>query len=318
MSRLAVTKESLYKQGRFCIIESNSDMSIKGIQDDIEYDLVIDRHFEEYESLNYTEGLFILSYDDVGNPSSTILDGSTTPLIVKTPKWETPEYLWGTVGVGTINGIELLYTLYNSEYHYEVIGAYSDLEGTVPISNFNMLETSVLETWFSTDTNYLSHVLCIKYNNTEPIMSVRVKASIKPEKLKIIVNLNNNWEITTSALKNEHSISLPKNDYIILNSFSNYNIDNSTSTMTITFENATAGENLELYVMNRGETNWDYPTLTFNNNSEPFKTVSTDWYTYTQTLIEGTNTLTITYQKDGSVSKKIDRAFLAIPSKWMS
>ena len=130
------------------------------------------------------------------------------------------------------------------------------------------------------------------------------------------VNLNSQWR-KSSNVSNPNSTLYDG----VYESYSNYNVHNSTATMTITISGYTT---FTLYVRSNAESTYDYVTVSQLDNSSSNKystsgkqTSGTSLSSYTAVTFSGigggTHTITIKYRKDGSVSNGTDRGYVLIP-----
>lgn len=158
------------------------------------------------------------------------------------------------------------------------------------------------------------------------------KKDSKPEvKGRYSVNLNDNWQLST-RISNPDS-SLYEGVY---ESFSNYNVNNGTATMTITLVDI---DSFTLYIRSYAETYYDYVMVSqldveINGNTSyqynaavkahtrTIQNSGTDFYSYTPVTYEniggGEHTITIVYRKDSSGNSYDDRGYVLIDKNYTS
>ena len=143
------------------------------------------------------------------------------------------------------------------------------------------------------------------------------------------VDLNNNWQLSTN-------ISNPDSSKYegVYESFSNYNVNNDTATMTITLNNL---DEFTIYIRSYAETYYDYIMVSqldveINGNTSYQYTAAvkahtrttqnsgTDFYSYTPVTYEniggGEHTITIVYRKDSSTNYYDDRGYVLIDKNY--
>ena len=139
------------------------------------------------------------------------------------------------------------------------------------------------------------------------------------------VNLNSQWQLSTSKANPDSSLYEG-----VYESFSNYNVNSGTATMTITISGY---KKFSLYIRSYAESNYDYVMVsqldkTITGSSSYSDTTLVKAHTRgnqqsgtaisNYTLVEydnmtgGTHTITIVYRKDGSVNNNDDRGYVLI------
>ena len=140
------------------------------------------------------------------------------------------------------------------------------------------------------------------------------------------VNLNGQWEKTTAVTNPDSSLYDG-----VYRSSSNYNVNNSVSTMYITF---TGYSTFKLYIRSYAESNWDYvmvsqldKTITGSSsysdttlvkahtrgNQQSGTALSSYTFVEYTGISSGSHTITIVYRKDGSSHSGDDRGYVLIP-----
>ena len=141
-------------------------------------------------------------------------------------------------------------------------------------------------------------------------------ATFSDKKGTYTVNLKSQWR-KSSSVSNPNSTLYDG----VYESYSNYNVHNSTATMTITISGYTT---FTLYVRSNAESTYDYVTVSQLDNSSNVKYSTSGKQTSGTTLSSysavtfsgidgGTHTITIKYIKDGIVSNGTDRGYVLIP-----
>ena len=130
------------------------------------------------------------------------------------------------------------------------------------------------------------------------------------------LDLNNQWELSTDQANPDSSLYDG-----VYQSFSNYNVNDSTAEAHLTLIGYT---DFELYIRSDAESSWDYTTVSeANSDTEKASTKgkqssdqSINGYqkvTYTNLDPGVANTITIKYTKDSSQHSGTDRGYLLIP-----
>lgn len=143
------------------------------------------------------------------------------------------------------------------------------------------------------------------------------------------VDLKDNWQLSTN-IKNPD----PSKYEGVYESFSNYNVNNETATMTITLNNL---DSFTLYIRSYAETYYDYVMVSqldveINGNTSYQYTAAvkahtrttqnsgTDFYSYTPVTYEniggGEHVITIVYRKDESGNYYNDRGYILIDKNY--
>ena len=139
------------------------------------------------------------------------------------------------------------------------------------------------------------------------------------------VDLNDNWQLSTRVSNPDSSLYDG-----VYESFSNYNVNSGTATMTITLNNL---DSFTLYIRSYAETYYDYIMVSqldveINGNTSyqysaavkahtrTNQNSGTDFYSYTPVTYEniggGEHTITIVYRKDSSGNSYDDRGYVLI------
>lgn len=140
-----------------------------------------------------------------------------------------------------------------------------------------------------------------------------------------VVDLKDNWQLSTRAPNPN-----PSKYEGVYESFSNYNVNNGTATMTITLNNL---DEFTLYIRSYAESGYDYVmvsqldveingstsylyTAAVKAHTRTVQNSGTDFYSYTPVSYEniggGEHTITIVYRKDSSGNSYDDRGYILI------
>ena len=144
-----------------------------------------------------------------------------------------------------------------------------------------------------------------------------------------VVDLKDNWRLS-STIKNPDTAKYEG----VYESFSNYNVNSGTATMTITLNNL---DDFTIYIRSYAETYYDYVMVSqldveINGNTSYQYTTAvkahtrtnqnsgTDFYSYTPVRFEniggGTHTITIVYRKDSGGNSYDDRGYILIDKNY--
>ena len=125
-------------------------------------------------------------------------------------------------------------------------------------------------------------------------------------------DLNSEWILAGGTSEESSIISQAGSGYIVVKSNSNYHVNNSTATMYVYFASSYGG-NFTFKIMNRAESNYDYPTVTLENGTVLYNNKANTTSFTSFTVPAGEHTMTVTFIKDSSQNSDLDRAFLAMP-----
>lgn len=140
-----------------------------------------------------------------------------------------------------------------------------------------------------------------------------------------VVDLKDNWQLSTRAPNPN-----PSKYEGVYESFSNYNVNNGTATMTITLNNL---DEFTIYIRSYAESGYDYVMVSqldveingstsylytdaVKAHTRSVQNSGTDFYSYTPVTYEniggGEHTITIVYRKDSSGNSYDDRGYILI------
>lgn len=144
-----------------------------------------------------------------------------------------------------------------------------------------------------------------------------------------VVDLKDNWQLSTRAPNPN-----PSKYEGVYESFSNYNVNNGTATMTITLNNL---DEFTIYIRSYAESGYDYVmvsqldveingstsylyTAAVKAHTRSVQNSGTDFYSYTPVTYEniggGEHTITIVYRKDASGNSYDDRGYILIDKNY--
>lgn len=144
-----------------------------------------------------------------------------------------------------------------------------------------------------------------------------------------VVDLKDNWQLSTRASNPD-----PSKYEGVYESFSNYNVNKGTATMTITLNNL---DEFTLYIRSYAETYYDYVMVSqldveitgstsylysaaVKAHTRTTQNSGTDFYSYTPVTYEniggGEHVITIVYRKDESGNSYDDRGYVLIDKNY--
>ena len=129
-----------------------------------------------------------------------------------------------------------------------------------------------------------------------------------------VADLNGEWVAAGGTSAENTIINNAGSDYTVVKSNANYNIQSSTATMYVKFSDKYEG-GLAFKIMNRAQSNYDYPTVTLDNGTVLYNNKANTTSFTTFTVPAGAHTMTIVFSKSSSTNSDLDRAFLAIPNE---
>lgn len=130
----------------------------------------------------------------------------------------------------------------------------------------------------------------------------------------VVADLNGEWLVAGGTSAENTIINNAGSGYTVVKSNSNYNVQSSIATMYVNFSPMYEG-GMVFKIMNRAESNYDYPTVTLDDDTVLYNNKANTTSFTTFTVPAGKHIMTIVFRKDSSGNTDLDRAFLAIPNE---